>query len=109
MTNAIIVLNTCPNTEVATAIATQLVDEALAACVNIIPGLSSVYKWQGQRHIDQECLLIIKTQKACYEPIERRIQELHPYELPEVLALEVSAGASAYLSWIEANTRQQHE
>lgn len=95
-----IILNTCPDLETAEAIANTLVDDELAACVNIIPGVRSVYLWEGQRTTSQEHLLLIKAMAADYEAIEETILELHPYELPEIIAVSISAGLPDYLDWL---------
>ena len=100
-----IVLNTCPDKETAQAIARQLVELQLAACVNIIPAIESVYCWQGKVESETEYLLIIKTQSGCYTELESTIQALHPYELPEVVAVSIEAGLPAYLDWINNNTK----
>ena len=95
-----VILNTCPDLETAEAIANTLVDEELAACVNIIPGVRSVYLWEGQRTTSQEHLLLIKAMASDYEVIEKTILELHPYELPEIIAVFISAGLPEYLDWL---------
>jgi periplasmic divalent cation tolerance protein len=95
-----VVLVTAPSAEAAIAIGRVLVDERLAACVNVVPGLTSIYRWQGQREEASECLLVIKTDAARYAALERRVLELHPYAVPEVLALPVDAGAPAYVEWL---------
>lgn len=95
-----IIWNTCPDLETAEAIANTLVDDELAACVNIIPGVRSVYLWEGQRTTSQEHLLLIKAMAADYEAIEETILELHPYELPEIIAVSISAGLPDYLDWL---------
>jgi periplasmic divalent cation tolerance protein len=100
MTEARVVLCTVPDEATAERIAHALLDEQLVACVNIVPGLRSLYRWQGKIEDERELLLVIKTQAARYAALERRLQELHPYDVCEVLALEVSAAASKYLSWL---------
>ncbi len=96
-----IVLNTCPDAESAQCIAAALVDKDLAACVNIVPGLRSIYRWKGKRESADELLLIIKSRVADYAKLEALIRELHPYELPEIIAVPIHAGLAAYLQWIE--------
>lgn len=98
--SALVVLCTCPDAASAEHIARRLVDERLAACVNRVPGLRSVYRWQGEVRDDAEELLVIKTQRARLEALTARILELHPYELPEVIALDVAAGHAPYLAWL---------
>jgi periplasmic divalent cation tolerance protein len=95
-----VVLVTAPSAEAAMTIGRALVDERLAACVNVVPGLTSIYRWQGRREEASECLLVIKTDASRYAALERRVLELHPYSVPEVLALPVDAGAPAYMEWL---------
>ncbi len=95
-----IISNACPDLETAEAIANTLVDEELAACVNIIPGVRSVYMWEGRRTTSQEHLLLIKAMATDYELIEETILEMHPYELPEIIAVSISAGLPDYLDWL---------
>jgi len=99
--NAIVVLCTCPDDVVAERIASALVEERLAACVNRIPGIVSTYRWQGAVHSDREILLLIKTTREHFEALRERIVELHPYDVPEVIALTIDGGSAAYLDWIE--------
>jgi periplasmic divalent cation tolerance protein len=94
------VLSTCPNKEVADNIAQHLVTERLAACVNIIPNLTSVYIWQDELQCDQEVQLLIKTDSALFTQLNTRINELHPYDVVEVIALNIQQGDSHYLNWI---------
>jgi periplasmic divalent cation tolerance protein len=103
-TTHLLILCTCPDMDTAHNIANQLVDRALAACVNILPGLTSVYQWQGKRETAQECLLLIKTTNAAYPALELAITELHSYELPEVIAVPIGQGLEGYLRWIEQQT-----
>ena len=97
----IIVLCTCPDDQTATTIADTLVADGYAACVNIVPGIMSVYQWQKKIKHDAELLLIIKTRQDCYQKLETMIQALHPYELPEVLAVSIERGLNEYLEWID--------
>jgi len=99
--NAIVVLCTCPDDVVAERIASALVEERLAACVNRIPGIVSTYRWQGAVHSDREILLLIKTTREHFEALRERIVALHPYDVPEVIALTIDRGSAAYLDWIE--------
>jgi periplasmic divalent cation tolerance protein len=96
----LIVLTTCPSTEVAESIAHTLVTEGLAACVNQVSGVRSLYMWQGKVQADQEVLLLIKTTEGRYSALEQRLLALHPYELPEVVAIPVCAGTEKYLDWV---------
>jgi periplasmic divalent cation tolerance protein len=104
MTDALVVLVTAPTPERAAEIARALVDERLAACGNVVPGLRSIYRWEGKIQDDGEALLLLKTTRARFEALRARIVELHPYEVPEVLALPVEAGSAPYLEWIAAET-----
>ena len=99
-----IILNTCSDKDAATNIANTLIDEGLAACVNIIPGLTSIYSWQGQRETGTEVLLMIKTRTELYSQVESRIVSLHSYELPEILSVPIEHGLKAYLDWIDNST-----
>jgi len=99
-----IVFCTCPDTETASAIANALVDKKLAACVNILPGVRSVYRWQDKRETGDEWLLIIKSAVAVYAQLQAAILALHPYELPEIIAVPITTGLPAYLDWIGHET-----
>lgn len=98
--DAIIVLTTVGSDEQADAIASALVGERLAACVNIVPGVRSIYRWKGELARDDEWLLVIKTTTARFDAVRGRIRELHSYELPEILALPLVDGDAAYLEWV---------
>jgi len=100
----LIILCTCPDLATAERIAETVVGERLAACVNIVPGLTSIYYWEGQIQRDAELLLLIKTRQEIYPLLEARIRQLHPYQIPEIIALPIQTGAAAYLDWIAANT-----
>lgn len=95
-----LVLCTCPEGGGAKSLAESLVCERLAACVNILPGLVSVYSWQGALESSAESLLLIKTERQAYPRLEARLRELHPYELPEIIALDIERGLPDYLHWI---------
>ncbi|MBS0381831.1 MAG: divalent-cation tolerance protein CutA [Proteobacteria bacterium] len=101
---ALLCLSTCPDAETATRIARALVEERLAACVNRVPGIASTYRWQGAVLEDAEVLLLIKTTRERFEALRARLIELHPYEVPELIALDIAAGNPAYLQWIAAET-----
>ncbi len=100
--DVLLCLCTCPDPATAGRIAEALVEERLAACVNLLPGLQSVYRWQGQVQRDAEVLLLVKTTRQRYPALQAR---LHPYELPELLAVESVAGLPAYLQWVVESTR----
>lgn len=95
-----VVLTTCGDHDTARRIAASLVEEGLAACVNILPGVWSVYMWEGAATQDEELLLLIKTDASRYAGLERRLLDLHPYELPEIIALPVAGGLEGYLNWV---------
>jgi periplasmic divalent cation tolerance protein len=99
-----VALTTCPDEGTARRIASALVDERLAACVNIVPDLTSVYRWEGAVETTPECLLLVKTRRERLEDLRRRLEELHPYDLPELVALSVEWGSSAYLQWVVEET-----
>jgi periplasmic divalent cation tolerance protein len=102
-----LILNTCPDSVTAETIATLLVDNELAACVNILPGIRSVYHWQGQRHIETEQLLLIKSCASAYADIETTIRAHHPYELPEIIAISIDKGLPEYLAWIHQQSHRK--
>jgi periplasmic divalent cation tolerance protein len=93
----------CPDAASAQTIAEALVGERLAACVNRLPGIHSIYRWQGAVTTDNEELLLIKTTTIRFEALRARLLELHPYELPELIAVPVERGHAAYLDWVRAN------
>lgn len=95
-----LILNTCPDQATAERLAGALVERGLAACVNIVPGVQSVYRWQGQVEKAGELLLLIKTRADAFDAVRDCIIELHPYELPEVIAVTIDHGLKAYLQWI---------
>lgn len=95
---------TVPNEFTANLIATTLVDENLAACVNILPNVTSVYKWDGILQTDSELLLIIKSQQSMFTSIELRIKELHEYSTPEIISLPIDNGSEEYQNWIVKET-----
>ena len=103
--SAHIVFCTCADSETASRLARALVDERLAACVNAIPGVVSTYRWNDAIHTDNEVLLLIKTTADRLDAMQARLLELHPYEIPEVLAIEAVAGSAPYLAWLDRETR----
>lgn len=103
MSNYALVLSTCPANDTPQRLAQCLLEERLAACVNIVPGLRSLYMWQGRMESSDESLMVIKTRVDLYPQLEARLRELHPYELPEILMVPVQAGLAAYLAWIDSS------
>ncbi|HYA18100.1 MAG TPA: divalent-cation tolerance protein CutA [Bryobacteraceae bacterium] len=101
MTDKIVVLSTCGSSEEAEGLARRLVEERLAACVNVIGGARSFYRWKGAIESADEFLLVIKTSRDLFERLRTVLEGAHSYELPEVLALPVLAGSPAYLNWLE--------
>jgi periplasmic divalent cation tolerance protein len=97
-----VVLVTVPDAEVGARLARVVVEERLAACVNLLPGVRSIYRWQGAVHDDAEVLLVMKTRADRVEALGARVRELHPYEVPEVLALAAAGGSLEYLAWVRA-------
>ena len=95
-----IVLSTCPVGEVAESLARFLVESHLAACVNILPGLTSIYPWEGNIESGTEALLLIKTERSVYQRLETELRERHPYQLPEIIAIDIEQGLPDYLNWI---------
>lgn len=100
-----IVYCTVPNEFSANLIATTLVEENLAACVNIVPGITSVYKWEGITQNESELLLLIKTREEKFEGLKEKIKELHENSLPEIIAVPIKMGNQEYLNWIEQETK----
>ena len=97
-------ISTAPDRATAERIARTLVDERLAACVNLLPGVTSVYRWQGKVETGEEVLMLAKTTAKGLEALTARIAALHPYDVPEVIALDITGGLLAYLEWIAAET-----
>jgi periplasmic divalent cation tolerance protein len=104
MSDSIIVLVTCGSEGEASNIARSLVEERLAACVNILSPIRSIYRWQGKVWDEKECLLVIKTQKQRFEALEERVKSLHSYSVPEIIALPILQGSPPYLRWLTEMT-----
>jgi periplasmic divalent cation tolerance protein len=96
----VVVLVTCPNRQVGETIGRTLVEERLAACANVIPGVTSIYRWQGKVCQDREVLLLIKTRRSRFAALTCRVQTLHSYAVPEIVALPLFAGSPPYLAWV---------
>ena len=103
MSDAIVVFMTAANGEEATRLADMLVGAHLAACVQILPEMESVYRWQGKIERQAEVLLLAKTTKDKFDDLEREVRALHSYETPEIIAVPVAFGSAPYLEWLESN------
>lgn len=101
MTDKIVVLNTCVSHEQAARLARHLVEHRLAACVNILPNVHSIYRWEGKVEDSGEWMLVIKSRRDLFVALRAEIEKLHSYEVPEIIALPVVDGSQAYLGWIE--------
>jgi periplasmic divalent cation tolerance protein len=101
MTDKIVVLSTCGSPDEAQRLARALVEKRLAACVNIIPGVRSVYHWKDAIEEEEEVLLVIKTSRLLLEDLRSEIERLHSYEVPEVIAMQVVDGSERYMAWLE--------
>jgi periplasmic divalent cation tolerance protein len=104
MTDLVLVLTTMPDDHRAEELARTLVDERLAACVNVHGAMRSIYRWQGQVECDPERQVVIKTARGRLPALEARLRALHPYEMPEFVVLSAEAGSVAYLAWVAAET-----
>ena len=100
MSEPVVVTMTAPNADEALKIARALVKDRLAACAQVVPGLTSVYRWKGEVCEDPELMLVIKTVSALLPRVEARIKELHSYDVPEIIALSVAGGSQDYLGWL---------
>ena len=105
MTGVCVVLITAPNAEKAAELAHALVGEKVAACVNIVPGVRSIYRWEGAVEDAAEVLLVVKTTADRFDALHQRVLALHPYQVPEVLRLDVAQGHLPYLDWVRDSTR----
>jgi periplasmic divalent cation tolerance protein len=105
MSDPIIVLVTCGSEEEALKIANALVESRLAACVNLVAPIRSIYRWEERIWDEKEWLLIIKTQKDRFEDLEKKVKSLHSYSVPEIVSLPIVEGSSSYLNWISENTK----
>jgi periplasmic divalent cation tolerance protein len=100
---ALLVLCTFPDPDTAARIARQLVDQKCAACANLLPAVESIYWWEGKVENAQETLVLFKTSRASYPALEATLRELHPYDVPEIIALPIEQGLPKYLSWVSEN------
>ena len=103
MTDKRIVITTCGNADDAERIARALLERRLVACVNIIPGVRSLYRWQGKVEDDAELILLMKTTAEAVEALEPALAEIHPYDVPELVVLPIEGGAASYLEWVGEN------
>lgn len=103
MTEQIVILSTCAGQEEARKMAELLLEQRLAACVNILPGIRSYYRWQGKLESADECLLLIKSSRDLFPAVTAAIESAHSYEVPEVIALPVIDGADNYLAWLRSS------
>lgn len=106
-TGKLLVLTTCETGRQAATMARILVEERLAACVNIVPGIKSVYRWQGGIVSSDEQVLLIKSTNDRYPALEHRLRQIHPYELPEIVAVKFSHGLPDYLDWLAKETTRE--
>ena len=100
----LLVFTTFPDAAQAREAARVLVREQLAACANLLPGVTSLYVWQGEHHESEEVLVLLKTRREVYPALETRLRAIHPYEVPEIVAIELASGLPAYLQWVAAGT-----
>lgn len=98
---------TVPNQAVGRGISRYVVQQGFAACVNIIPGVKSIYRWKGRVEVGREVLLIIKTTRNKYTMLERAVRKLHPYEVPEIIGLHAAVGLPQYLEWVRTECHNQ--
>lgn len=106
MQQALLILTNVPDADTAKAIARRIVEEHLAACVNILPAVQSVYRWQGEVEEAAEVTLLAKTMQSRYAELENAIRALHPYDVPEIIALPIVDGLPSYLDWIAQETKK---
>jgi periplasmic divalent cation tolerance protein len=104
MNEFLVVLITAPDEEEAAKIANDILGAQLAACVNIIRGIRSIYRWQGKIEDGSETLMVVKTRKELFSDLEKRVRELHTYTVPEIIALPVVCGSEGYLAWLSEET-----
>ncbi len=109
MTDKVVVYTTCGNITEAEAIARSLIENRRAACVNVIPGLLSYYRWQGKVENDTELLLMIKTERGLVDDVRRTLETLHSYDLPEMIVLPIIAGSPNYLEWLEQELQPEED
>ena len=101
-----VVVTTAPDADVAESLGRRLVEERLAACANVIPGVTSVFRWEGEVQTEGEVLVLLKSTESVFAALRDRLVTLHPYDVPEVLRLPVAAGSDAYLDWVREEVRR---
>lgn len=101
----LVALVTVPSKDVGRDVARALLDRKTAACVNIVPSISSFYTWEGEVCVDEELLLIIKTTESAFDELASTVEDIHPYDVPEIIALPIAAGSKDYLDWIQKVVR----
>jgi len=106
---SILVVSSFPDIEKARQIGTALVEKQLAACVNLIPSVESIYRWEGKVESANEVIAFIKTTADCYPELETAILELHPYKVPEIIATEITDGLTSYLNWVNQSVSAPKE
>jgi periplasmic divalent cation tolerance protein len=102
MEEKVVVLVTAPSKDVGEDIARTLLEQKLAACVNVVPSIASIYTWEGELCSDEEVLLVIKSTRAAFDELAVVVRRVHPYDVPEIIALPIIAGTPDYLNWIDA-------
>jgi len=107
MADFVVVLITAPNEEDAAKMANDLVGSRLAACVNMIRNIRSIYRWQGKIEDEGEVLMLVKIRKEHFKDLEKRVKELHPYAVPEIIALPIIEGSEEYLGWLKEETSKE--
>lgn len=105
MSNMVVTLITTPSLPVARKIGLALVKEGLVACVNILPKVESIFFWEGKICREREALMVVKTTLRRFEKMEKRVKQMHPYSVPEIIALPIRKGSADYLDWIQDMTR----
>ncbi|MDN3512766.1 MAG: divalent-cation tolerance protein CutA [Candidatus Brocadia sp.] len=104
MSKTIIIFMTASSLEEARKIGQALVEEGRIACCNIVPSVESIFKWQGKLNIEREGLMICKTREDLFSVVEKRVKELHSYEVPEIIAIPITQGSKSYLDWVMKET-----
>ena len=107
MSEYLLILTTVPDEKTAKAISRTLVDERLAACVSLSSSCQSTYRWQEKVNLDREYMLFIKTQAPCYPELEKRLAAIHPYDVPEIIAIPLANGYGKYLNWMKEETNPE--